>query len=125
MDSRPAATSASREAPALLAAGCAPAPVAQRGGVARVADRPLGPAGGRRAVLAAAGAGRTRSRRARHADRAAGRGEAACPAPAADAARGHGLAVAVHADVRAAVTGPRRDRGGLPAPAALAVPPRI
>ena len=45
--------------PALLAAGCAPAPVAQRGGVARVADRRLGPAGGRRAVLAAAGAGRT------------------------------------------------------------------
>ena len=48
--------------PALLAAGCAPAPVAQRGGVARVADRPLGPAGSRRAVLAAPGAGGRRPR---------------------------------------------------------------
>jgi hypothetical protein len=48
--------------PSLLAAGCAPAPVAQRGGVARVADRPLGPAGSRRAVLAAPGAGGRRPR---------------------------------------------------------------
>src|SRR5207244_1833872 len=111
--------------PPLLAAGCAPAPVAQRGGVARVADRSLGPAGGRRAVLAAAGAGRGRPRRARQADRTAGGGEAAFPVPAADAAGGHRLAVAVHADIRVPVPGPRRDRGGLPASAALAVAPWI
>jgi hypothetical protein len=63
--------------PPLLGAGCAPAPVAQRGGVARVADRPFGPAGGRRAVLAAPGACGRCPRRARNADRPGGRGEVA------------------------------------------------
>jgi hypothetical protein len=39
--------------PPLLAAGCAPAPAAQRGGVTRVADRPFGPAGCRRGWIVA------------------------------------------------------------------------
>src|SRR6516225_3691214 len=95
------------------------------GGVARIADRPLGPAGGGRAVLAAPGTGRRRPRRARDADRAAGRGEVALLLPAADAAGGRGHAIAVPADVWVTVPGTDRDRRGLPASAARAVAARV
>ncbi len=105
--------------PPRLPAGCARRPVPQRGGVARVADRAFGPAGLRRAVLAAAGGG---PRRARRADRAAAAGEVAFPVLAAHAADGAGHAIAAGAGVRRAAAGAHRDRGGLAADAAPAVP---
>ena len=53
-------------------------------------------------------------------------GEVARPAPAADAAGGHAAAGSSSRRYPGGRHGPRsRDRGGLPAPAALAVPPRI
>jgi hypothetical protein len=111
-----------RDQPPQLPAGCAPCPAPQRGGVARVADRAFGPAGLRRAVLAAAGAAGGRPRRARRADRMAAAGEVAFPTLAAHAADGAGHPVAADADVRRAAAGPHRDRGTPAADPAPAVP---
>lgn len=108
--------------PPELAAGGAQCPVPHRGGVARVADRAFGPAGLRRAVLAAAGAAGGGPRRARRADRIVSAGEVALPVLAAHAADGAGHLVAADADVRRAATGPHRDRRGLAADPAPAVP---
>ena len=108
---------------AQLPAGCARHPAPQRGGVARVADRPFGPAGLRRAVLAAAGAAGGGPRRARRADRMVAGGEVAFAVLAAHAADGAGHLVAVDADVRRAVAAAHRDRGGLAADPARAVAP--
>ena len=111
--------------PPQLPAGGARCPAPQRGVVARVADRALGPADGRRAVLAAAGAAGGGPRRARRADRMAGAGEVAFPVLAAHTADGAGHPVAADADLRGVAAGPHGDRGGLaadPAPAASPVP---
>lgn len=91
--------------------------------VARVADWPFGPAGSRRAVLAAARAARGRPGRARQADRMVAGGEAAFPPPAAPAADGRRHLVAVHADVGAGAAGAHCDRGGLAAGPAPAMSP--
>ena len=107
----------------VLAAARAPGPAAQRGGVARVADRAFGPPRRRRPVLPAAGAGGGRPRRARRADRTGAGGEVAGPVLAAAAADGGGQPVAVDADVGRAVACPHRDRGFPPAVPARAVPP--
>src|SRR5262249_26983370 len=96
--------------------------VPQRGGVTGVADRSFKPAGLRRAGLAAAGAAGGGPRRARRADRMVAAGGGALPVLAADAADGAGHPVAGDAEGRRAAAGARRDRGGLAACSAPAVP---
>jgi hypothetical protein len=86
--------------PDLSAAGASPA-AAQRRVVARVADRPFGPAGCRRPELAAVRAPGCGPGRAGSADRMIA-GEVTRPFPAAPGADDPGKLVAVHADVRQA-----------------------
>ena len=108
--------------PPLGPAGGAAAPVAQRGGVARIAQGSFTPADRRWAVVAAAGAGSARPRGASSADRSVAGGEGARPQPPAHLAGSGGQPITADTDVGLTVVGPHGDRGGLAAYPAPALP---
>jgi hypothetical protein len=108
--------------PPLGPAGGAAAPVAQRRGVARIAQGSFTPADRRWAVVAAAGARSARPRGASSADRSVAGGEGARPQPPAHLAGSGGQPITGDADVGLTVVGPHGDRGGLAARPAPALP---